>query len=47
MNYQNMSVVELITVCNELGIEYHDGGEILDADTIRAILGEEEEEVEE
>ena len=36
--YDNMSIVELITVCQEKGIDYHDEGSILDADAIRVKL---------
>ena len=37
--YDDMSIVELLTVCEAKCIDYHKGGEILDADAIRAKLG--------
>ena len=33
---EDMSVVELITLCQENGINYHKGNEILDADSLIA-----------
>ena len=37
--YDNMSIVELIAVCEAEGITYRKGGEILDAEAIRVNLG--------
>ncbi|KKM86963.1 hypothetical protein LCGC14_1273670 [marine sediment metagenome] len=37
--YDDMSIVGLITVCDRLGVDYNRGGEILDAKAIRELLG--------
>lgn len=37
--YDDMSIVELLNICDAEGIDYHDGGEILDAGQIRVKLG--------
>lgn len=44
--YDNMSIVELLTVCEAEGISYREGGEILNADQIRVKLGKKEEKEE-
>lgn len=40
-DYADMSIVELMTVCEAKGIDYQEGGEILDAKAIRAKLKKE------
>ena len=40
--YDDMTVVELITVCRTLEIDYHKGTQILDADALRVKLGKKE-----
>ncbi|KKL60918.1 hypothetical protein LCGC14_2200530 [marine sediment metagenome] len=37
--YNSMNIVELISVCLGEGINYHKGGEILNAEAIRVLLG--------
>lgn len=37
--YDDMSIVELITVCEAEGISYKEDGTILDAEAIRVKLG--------
>lgn len=37
--YDNLSIVELISICLVQEIDYHDGDEILHADEIRVKLG--------
>ncbi len=41
--YDSMSIVELISVCLEQGIDYYDGDSILDAKAIRDKLGKKQE----